>query len=287
MQVHSRLIEIACPNCGSEKAVNIPETLFTEKKFGHIKIEVPQGAVCKDHVFFVLLDVKGRILGYQTVDLSIKLETDTTPKEEARLEDDKTISLEQFIDIIGFNCFAGLIHAKLFNYPLHIIINNEFKVNLDVINKVLENIMPEKYKNTRKLKTIEFDDEIFPTATFFYALVKNQRRTSFLMNPHKHIIQMPWKTGLDLEKKIINSVLEKEEQDERLKFLTFFISKFLHDVDNTLLILENTKKMSKKNLVNKLKGISITSTITKDRVSCIKEFIHRRISPHIAKKIQD
>ena len=107
------------------------------------------------------------------------------------------------------------------------------------------------------------------------------------MNPHKHIIQMPWKTGLDLEKNIINSAINKEEGNERLRFLTFFISKFLHDVDNTLLILENTKKISKKNLINKLKGISITTTITKDRVSCIKEFINRRISPQIAKKIQD
>lgn len=279
MQVQFKSINVACPRCGMEKAVNVPETLFSEKKFGHIKIQVPKGAVCKDHVFVVFLDVQGRIIGYQTVDLSVSSITEAS--------EHKTIDLEQFIEIIGFNCFAGLIHSKLFNYPLYIIIDNEFKVNLDVINGVLDNMMPDNYKNTRHLKTIKFDDEIFPTATYFYALVKNQKKISYLMNPHGHIIQIPWKTGLDLERRIINSALSKGEQQERIKFVTFFITKFLNDVENTLLILKDVKKISKKNLVSKLKAISITSTITKDHISSIKEFILRRISPEIAKKIQD
>lgn len=279
MQVQFKSINVACPRCGMEKAVNVPVTLFTEKKFGHIKIQVPKGAVCKDHVFVVFLDVQGRIIGYQTVDLSVSSISGT--------EKDKTIDLEQFIEIIGYNCFAGLIHSKLFNYPLFLIIDNEFKVNLDVINRVLDDMMPEKYKNTRHLKTIKYDEEIFPTATYFYALVKNQKKTSYLMNPNRHIIQIPWNTGLDLERKIINSALNKEEKQERIKFLTFFISKFLNDVENTLLILENVNKISKKNLVNKLKAISITSTINKDHLGAIKEFILRRISPQIAKKIHD
>jgi hypothetical protein len=287
MQVLYKSIEVACPRCGIEKAINVPQTLFSEKKFGHIKIQVPKGAVCQDHVFIVFLDVTGRIIGYQTVDLSITSPTEAKPTEELSIYTEKTFSLEKFIELVGFNCFAGLIHAKLFKYPLVLIMSNGVVIDVDKINEFLVHIMPNKYKNARNLETITYDNETFPTATYFYALVQNQRKNAFLMNPGKHIIQIPWKFGLELEKSIISSALKEGDEEEQLKNLKFYISKFLQDVDNTLLILEPVKKITKKNLVNNLKEISITSLITKSRVSLIKEFIHRRISPQVAKKIQD
>jgi hypothetical protein len=287
MQVQQYAINIACPRCGIEKTVHVPNKLLSEKKFGHIKIQVPKGAVCQDHVFVVFLDVKGRIIGYESVDLSIQSMSETKLSEKIDIADDKTISLEKFIDSIGFNCFAGLIHSKLFNYPLYLIMNRDFKVNLDVINNVLDEMMPETYRNRRNLQVIDFNGTTYPAATYFYALVKNQKRTAFLMNPRKLIVQMPWKTGIELEKSIINSALKKEGHIDQVKFITFFINKFLEDVDKTIAILETTKKKSKKDLVRILKEKSPLSTITKNRVSSIKEFIHRRKSPEIAKKIQD
>jgi len=287
MQVQCRLINIACPTCGIDKTVSIPETLFTEKKFGHVKIQVPQGAVCQDHVFVVLLDVKGRILGYQTVDLSVSSTVDAKPKEEVRLEEDETLGLMRFIKMFGFRCFAGLIHAKLFNYQPYVIIKKNFQMNMDEINNVLDEFVPEKYKNKRMIKHVEYNDYVFPTATYFYALVKNQRKTAFLMNLHKHIIQMPWQTGLDLEKGFITSALKNEDPIEQMRYISFYISKFLEDIDKTKIILEPKRKISKKDLIKKLKEIAITSTVTKEYVTCIKEFIHRRVSPQIAKKIHD
>jgi len=287
MQVQCKLIEVACPRCGLEKTISVPETLFFQKKFGHIKIQVPQGVVCQDHVFVVFLDIEGRIIGYQTVDLSISSTAETTPKEEIILEEGKTISLKRFIMMIGFSCFAGLIHAKLFNYPSYLIMNNEYKLDTDVINRVLDDIVPEMYKNKRNLKIIDWNDGVFPTATFFYALVKNQRKSAFLMNPRKHVIQMSWKTGLELEKTMIASAITKEDQNEQLKFIAFYISKFLEDVDKTLKILETIKKSSKKELVKKLKEIAITSTVTKNYINSIEEYIYRRISPQVARKIRD
>ena len=287
MQVQYKSIHVACPICGSEKSVPVPITLFTEKKFGHVKIQVPKGAVCQDHVFIVFLDVQGRIIGYETVDLSITALADVKTREDGSLEDGKTISLKESVDIMGFQCFAGLIHAKLFNYPLYIIVKNEFKGNVDVINDVLDDLMPEMYKNTRSLKTIKYDEEIYPLVTYFYALVKNMRKTAFLMNSRKHIVQMPWKTGLELEQSIINSALSKDDKNEQQKFLAFYISKFLEDVEKTLIIVKSVKKISKKDLEKKLKEIAITSTVSKNYISFIKEFVHRRISSELAKKIRD
>ncbi|NVM34529.1 MAG: hypothetical protein HWN81_02965 [Candidatus Lokiarchaeota archaeon] len=282
-----KLIEVVCPLCGLAKAVPVPMTLFSEKKFGHVKIQVPKGVACKEHVFIVFLDVQARIIGYETVDISISSLAKFEPREDGSIEDGKTISLREFIEIMGFQCFAGLIHAKLFNYPLYIIVKEEFKVNLNVINNVLEDVMPEMYKNTRSLKTITYPGDVYPVATYFYALVKNKSKATFLMNPRKQIVQMPWKTGLELEKTIINSAVSKEDQNEQLKFLAFYISKFLEDVDKTIIILKTVKKSSIKDLIKKLKEKAITSTVTKNYIISIKEFIHRRISSDIAKKIND
>ncbi|MFX0003771.1 MAG: hypothetical protein ACFE9C_01930 [Candidatus Hodarchaeota archaeon] len=287
MQVVGKYINIACPSCGSEKIVNIPLSLFTEKKFGHVKIQVPQGAVCPDHVFVVLLDLEARILGYQTVDLSVSSADESTPKDQNHVEKDESLGLMRFIRMLGYNCFAGLIHAKLFDYQPYIIKTSTTEIDMNEVNQFLDDIVPEVYKNHKFVEEIEYDDETFPTATYFYALVKNQKTRDFLMNPHKQIIQIPWQTGLELEKTIIANTLNNKNPNEHLKFVSFYISKFLEDVDKTKKIIDPVKKISNKDIVKKLKEIAITSTISKEYVSSIKEFIHRRISPDLASKIRD
>jgi len=47
--------DISCPKCGIEKEISVPTSLFLEKKFGTVKIKVPQGAVCADHNFIVFI----------------------------------------------------------------------------------------------------------------------------------------------------------------------------------------------------------------------------------------
>ena len=71
MEQAFKLLKIACPSCGSAKELKIPDSIFSEKKIGFIKIQVPQGAVCNDHNFMVLADPKGKVLGYETFDVAI------------------------------------------------------------------------------------------------------------------------------------------------------------------------------------------------------------------------
>ncbi|MFX1411842.1 MAG: hypothetical protein ACFFA6_15965 [Promethearchaeota archaeon] len=278
-------LELSCPSCGAEKTVNVPNSLFSNKQYGHVKIQVPQGAVCPDHVFVVFIDVKGRIIGYEAIDLSISSPT-VKPTDAIRDESTKTLTLNNLIDRLGFKCVAGLIHARLFNYPSYIITSNGVIAKLDEINEVFNELIPEMYKSNRTLKIIEFDGEIYPLPTYFYALVQNQRRTAFLINPHSHIIQLPWKIDLELEKSLIKSALEKEDQNEQWKFLAYYITKFIEEVEFSLSIIKDVKKISKKELLKRLKEKLITSTFTKSRVISIKEFIRRRISADMAQKIQ-
>lgn len=288
MQDQLTLIKFACPRCGLEKDVPVPLSLFSAKKFGHVKIQVPKGAVCPDHEFIAFLDLEERIIGYETVDLSISSLAKFETQEDGSFKDGKNITIREFIEVLGFRCFAGLLHAKLFNYPLFILMKEEeHTINLDGLNNLLDDAMPEIYKNTRHLEVLVYPGDIYPVATFFYALVKHRRRNALLINNRKHIVQKPWTTDLQLERAIVNSAVSKEDQNEQIKFLSFYFSKFLEDVDKTIIILNTVKKISKKDLLKKLKKIAITSTITKTYLNILKEFIHKRIDPEIAKKILD
>ena len=112
MSVALKGFSVACPKCGAEKRINVPESLFYQKKFGTVKIKVPQGAVCKDHNFIVFISTKGQIVGYDVIDTSV-----SSNKDVNLSKDISKLSLDELIDSFGFNCVAGLIHAKLFDYP--------------------------------------------------------------------------------------------------------------------------------------------------------------------------
>ena len=64
-------LRVECPNCGNIKLLKIPLSIYSDKKFGLVKIKVPQGAVCQNHQFIVLTDTKQNVIGYETIDISI------------------------------------------------------------------------------------------------------------------------------------------------------------------------------------------------------------------------
>ena len=74
-----RELEISCPTCGSVKNIKIPKELFTQKKSGCIKVQVPFGAVCSTHQFVVFFDQNGLIRGYEKLDIIM-----TTPLKERK-----------------------------------------------------------------------------------------------------------------------------------------------------------------------------------------------------------
>ncbi|MFX1501234.1 MAG: hypothetical protein ACFFDH_09770 [Promethearchaeota archaeon] len=286
MQVQYKSVNVVCPRCGIEKEISVPQRIFEEKKIGHLKIRVPKGAVCQEHIFIVFLNIQGKILGYESIDLNISSLTKLESKVEDYIDDSNVLKVREFIDMIGFQCLAGLIHAKLFNYPSLIIQETETEVNLDLINNFLDDIMPEKYKDTEFLKTIDYSEEKDYSTEYFYVMVNSQRKPAFLINLRKHIVQKPWKTSLELEYSFINSVLYKNDPHDNLHSLESLISRFLKDVDDIVLFLKNIKKSSKKNLAKKLHEITNNSIITKNYINFIIEFIYQRKSPEIAKKIQ-
>ena len=64
-----KVLEVVCPTCEKVKNVKIPEAVFSQKKFGTIKIQIPINAVCPEHQFIVFVDTKGIIRGYEKIDI--------------------------------------------------------------------------------------------------------------------------------------------------------------------------------------------------------------------------
>ena len=273
--------KVTCPKCGSKKEISVPESLFVQKKFGTVKIKIPQGAVCKDHNFLVFISTKGQIIGYDIIDASVSLN-----QKEKLLGDIIDLTLDEIIDAFGFNCVAGLIHAKLFDYPSFIIRNDDFALDIDQINELFDKLIPSKYRNSNAIVDKKFDSYVFPNPKYYYTTVKREHTDAFLINNRKLVIQVPWQTQIDFEKSILNNAISKTDKKEQLQYLAQFINQFISDAEFAQNLLENVNSISEKELIKKLKEKLIMSTINKNRILIIKEFINRRISKESSNKIK-
>ena len=273
---------VACPRCGVEKQINVPESLFYQKTFGTVKIKVPQGAVCKDHHFIVFISTKGQIVGYDVIDTSVSSGQEGNISKEII-----NLTLDELVDAFGFNCVAGLIHAKLFDYPSFVIRNEEFKIDIDQLDEMFDRLIPPQYRNANAIKDVEFDTYVFSNEEFFYTTFKSKNTNAFLINNRKHVIQKPWETTCDFEKSILDNALGRTDKSEQLKYLAQYIIQFIKDVEFTKVLLENSKKISEKDLIKQLKEKLIVSTINKKRVLIIKEFIKQRFPNELSAKIKN
>jgi len=282
MSSNLKRFDVSCPRCGVGKEISIPESLFFDKKFGTVKIKVPKGVVCKEHDFIVFISTKGNVIGYDIIDASVSLD------QKDKLPIDLiSLTLDELIDTFGFNCVAGFIHAKLFDYDSRIIRNEESSFNIEQLNELFDRLIPVEYRNSNVIIDEEFDSYVFPNPNYFYTMAKQEYTNAFLINNRKLIIQVPWQSQIDFEKSILSNALGKSDKKEQLKYLALYINQFISDVEFTISLLENAKGISEKELTKKLKEKLIVSTINRNRIVLIKEFISRRISKDLSKKIKN
>jgi hypothetical protein len=274
--------DVSCPRCGLGREISVPEELFYDKKFGTVKIKIPQGAVCKEHNFIVFISTKGNIIGYDIIDASVSLD------QKDKLPIDLiSLTLDELIDAFGFNCVAGFIHAKLFDYNSRIIRSEEFTLDIEQLNELFDGLIPVKYRNSNVIVDEEFDSYVFPNPNYYYTMIKKEHTSAFLINNRKLVIQVPWSAHIDFEKSILSNALGKKDKTEQLKYLALYINQFISDIEFTKSLLENAKSISEKELIKKLKEKLIVSTINRNRIVLIKEFISRRISKELSKKIKN
>ncbi|MBD3195720.1 MAG: hypothetical protein GF317_11730 [Candidatus Lokiarchaeota archaeon] len=274
MSVEERELELQCPKCNQVASIKIPESVFSQKKFGSIKIQVPPGAVCPDHQFIVFLDPKGLIRGYEKIDIQM-----AAPKEEA-IEDvgAEEISLNKAISFFGLYGFFSLFHAKLFGFKAYVLrdnISNQFSEN---VNKFFDETVQNKYTTPVQ---IEFLDEENLNK------LKLKEKNSLLIDPHNNILQTPWDEKLEFEENSIKKALEIIDQEEQKVLINQDVSNFIRDVEQVVKIVEDVKEIYDTELIDQLSKDLKMPKISKNRLNVIREFIKLNISDSITKKIKN
>jgi hypothetical protein len=268
-----KVLQVECPICGRVKNINIPERVFTQKKFGTIKIQIPTNAVCPDHQFIVFVDTKGKIQGYEKIDIimgkiSPELERETTGR----------INLRNLIQLFGVYGVFSLLHAKIFNYPSYIIRDDKFEYSEDLLNSVGDNILPELYRGSKTIHIIEDPD---------INKIKVKDKNALIMDVSQHIYQTPWTGKLKFEEQIIERALEIIDEDQQLKLLQHDIGNFVSEVHYAVSILQDFDEIYDDELIEKVTKAFGIKKITNYRLSLIKEFTRRNISKKIVEKIKN
>jgi hypothetical protein len=273
MQVNYKQIKVTCPICGIEKNINIPETIFSQKKFGTIKIQVPTNAVCPEHQFIVFVDTKGVIRGYEKIDLQMIL-----PKEDSEKEKRGILTLKKLIQMYGLYGVFSLIHAKIFDYPTYILIGDPSEDRTDLMNLIGDRLLPEQYRGVGKLNYILETD---------YDKIKLKDQEALVIDSHQNIMRTPWDDKLKFEEEIIKKAVEIIDEEEQQLLLQQNIAKFISEAEYTKSFLENIREIYEDDLIERISKELMVPKITHYRLMLIKNFIKQRFSDKLASKIKN
>jgi len=264
-------IKVICPVCKKSNILDIPNAFFLQKKVGTIKIQVPPGAVCSDHQFIIFLDSKGSIRGYEKIDIMM-----VKPRRETKREVMGLLTLRKLIKMFGTYCILSLVHAKIFNYPIFIVVDEDFKYSSDLLNSIGNQILPERYRGGKTLHLYKETD---------YDNIELNIKDALLLDIHRRILQIPWEQKLKFEEFLVKEALEIIDEQEQLFVIKQKVSPFIKEAECALNILEKTNQISKKELIKQISKELMKKKISNYRLNLIIEFINQRFTPKLTAKI--
>lgn len=265
-------LEVRCPVCGVKKSINIPAGIFSQKKFGSIKIQVPVNAVCPNHQFIVFVDTKGIVRGYEKIDIQMGV---TTSEVERVVE--RRLNFRNLIQIFGIYGIFSLIHAKVFNFPAYIMKSTDFKYEEEVLNAIGDMILPENLRGSKNIYLL--DEQVLNKLNI-------KDKDALIMDTHQHIFQTPWNVKMKFEEEIVKRALEIIDEQEQVKLLQQDIGRLITEANQAIYILQGVKDIYEDVLIEQLSKDLKIRPISNYRLTLIKEYIKRNISKSVASKIK-
>ncbi len=272
LEMDTQSLEISCPICEILKSINVPKQIFSQKKFGMIKIQVPPNVTCEHH-YIVFVDVKGTVKGYEKIDIQMQ------PLSVEEMADRSILTISKFIQIFGAYGLSCLIHAKIFNYPAYIMRGaNTDGLNEKFINAMGDHILPTRYRGTSSITFLE--ETILKN-------IKLKDKDILLIDSQKNILQTPWEEKLKFEEFVINKALEIINDKEQFIIVEQEIAKLIKEAEYVNKFLENIKEIYEDDLIEKVSSELMLPKMNYYRLNLIKEFLRRRYSPKLISKIKN
>ncbi len=270
-------INVKCPVCFSEKIIKLPKTLFQQKKFGNIKVQVSKGLVCDKHPFILFIDNNAVVKGYEKIDFQFDI-----PIEEEEIELTEEIiekfSLNDILKRWGTYILYNLLHGYIFNYPIYILLRKEIPDLTDSINELIPKFKPTQLNKTGTISSIEFKT---------YDAIELAEDKSLLIDPSGIVIQSPWSSKLKFEEEIVKKALDIIDVQGQNIIIKKEIEKFLIQADKIVDLLKQVNSIYDVDLIEKLSDELMQPKISNDRLNALREYITRKYNPKIVKKIKN
>ena len=277
MEEKYKEIEISCPVCKEVANIKVPENIFAQKRFGLIKIQVPPGAICSEHLFIVFIDTKGVVRGYEKIDLFSYKCVDEF-KDGAELSE--KVSLRRLIQLIGLYGFYCLLHATIFNYPSYIMRETGKEDTTNILNIFFDKLLPERHKRLCSVKILE---------QIAYNKIKIKEKDALVIDSHQQILQTPWNENLKLEfeGEIVKKALEITNEEDQITMLKHAIERIIKEAEFVKDLLMDVQEIYDDVLIEKVSSVLMLPKMNQYRLNLIKDFIKKRYSPKLSVKIKN
>ena len=263
MENDHKELEATCPFCKAVGTITIPVQIYSQKKWGTVKIQVPPGAICKEHQFIVLVDTKGIIRGTEKVEIVTGGNGATGDVLQ------EFITLNKLIEKIGLKNMLYILHALIFNYPIYIVKNEELD-STSQIKQILNQVVTDDLQSI--LPPIEVIEE-----AMIQNIILNETNT-LLIGSQNEILQVPWKEKLKYEEAILQKARDIFNESEQLVILQQEIAKLARDSDIARGILDYYDEISRDEFTLELTKKMRITKIDKGYINMIRLFVEKRFS---------
>lgn len=259
-------LEVVCPICGTKKNTTVPSYIFENKAFGTLKIQIHKGIIC-DHQFVIFVDKKGKIRGYEKIDIQLS----TAPKAVGQAE--KKASLDFIVKLMGDFASVNIFHAFLLDIPVVIIRKTRNEDWENQVNTMSKELFPDLFESKTP---IEFVDR----SEYKEKKIKNL----LLIDEEGYILSAPWEINkFDFEEDLLKKALGAEDFKAQLIIFQRAIKLLISKVEYTIELLEQTDTLYEEEIKeNFIKKFMIKKVSDYD-VDLVKEILKFRYLVDISK----
>jgi hypothetical protein len=265
IEIPSKETMIQCPQCHTQKNIEIPGYVFSQKRSGLIKIQLRTGQVC-NHEFVAFVDQKGTVRGYEKIDFQLEFNAQTAAEYAAA----EKLHLETLLEILGDFAVMNIFHAYMFDYPIYVILRPTDNPHIaEQLNDLLLGFFPPELNTKQLVQSLNHQ-------SYLRLDVKESEYLVFDINGI--ILNSPWeeKKKFDYENGVLKKALEIVDPTLQALQVRNEIAYFQKKVEFLLSYLETVHHTDENDLMDKMSR-EFRTKVTEPLFDLYVLFVKRRL----------